>query len=121
MRYEWQAYYLDGHTAIRHPATVRLMRLGLEVETPGGWRRFWPYGDLRQTQGFYEGEDVQFSRSLFQAGYRLKFIPLAIVMHDDDSYTQKGYGVVRRHSWERTIDPDEEKLRIDKLCPRTIS
>jgi len=62
MRYEWRAYYLDGQTAIRHPATVRLMRDGLEVGTPGGWTRLWPYGELRQTQGFYEGQEVRLER-----------------------------------------------------------
>jgi Zn-dependent protease with chaperone function len=62
MQYEWRAYYLDGQTAIRHPATVRLMREGLEVETPGGWTRLWPYGEVRQTQGFYEGQEVRLER-----------------------------------------------------------
>ena len=62
MRYEWQGHYLDGQTAIRQPATVRLMREGLEVETSGGWRRLWPYGEVRQSQGFYEGEEVRLER-----------------------------------------------------------
>ena len=62
VQYEWQAYYLDGQTAIRHPATVRLMRQGLEVQAPGGWTRFWPYAELRQTQGFYEGEEIRLER-----------------------------------------------------------
>src|SRR5262250_3738429 len=38
------------------------MRQGLEVQTPGGWTRFWPYAELRQTQGFYEGEEVRLER-----------------------------------------------------------
>jgi len=59
---DWQAHYLDGQTAIRHPATVRLMRQGLEVTTGGGWTRFWPYAEIRQTQGFYEGEEVRLER-----------------------------------------------------------
>ncbi len=59
MHYEWPAYYLDGQTAIRHPCSVRLMREGLEVVTAGGSRRFWSYRELRQTQGFYEGEEVR--------------------------------------------------------------
>ncbi|HXJ77997.1 MAG TPA: M48 family metallopeptidase [Candidatus Methylomirabilis sp.] len=62
MQYEWRAYYLDGQTAIRHPAAVRIMREGLEVGTPGGWTRFWPYAELRQTQGFYAGEEVRLER-----------------------------------------------------------
>lgn len=62
MQHEWQAHYLDGQTAIRHPASVRLMRQGLEVRTQGGWTRFWPYDGIRQTQGFYEGEEVRLER-----------------------------------------------------------
>ncbi|HET7876346.1 MAG TPA: M48 family metallopeptidase [Methylomirabilota bacterium] len=62
MKSDWQADYLDGQTAIRHPATVRLMRQGLEVTTAGGWTRLWPYSEIRQTQGFYEGEQVRLER-----------------------------------------------------------
>ena len=62
MQTDWQAHYLDGQTAIRHPATVRLMRQGLEVTTGKGWTRFWPYKEIRQTQGFYEGEEVRLER-----------------------------------------------------------
>jgi predicted Zn-dependent protease len=62
MQYEWPAVYLDGQTAARHPATIRLMRLGLEVTTEGGWARVWPYAELRQTQGFHEGEEVRIER-----------------------------------------------------------
>jgi predicted Zn-dependent protease len=58
----WQGHYLDGRTAIRHPATVRLGTEGLEVSTPAGSARLWPYPELRQTQGFYEGEAVRLER-----------------------------------------------------------
>lgn len=62
VRREWAAHYLDGQAAIRYPATVRLMREGLEVTTASGWVRLWPYRDIRQTQGFYEGEEVRLER-----------------------------------------------------------
>jgi len=62
MQHEWSAHYLDGQTAVRHPATVRLMRQGLEVATQSGWTRFWPYAGIRLTQGFYEGEEVRLER-----------------------------------------------------------
>jgi len=62
MRIEWEAHYLDGQTAIRHPAAVRLMREGLEVVTAGGWTRLWPYREIRQTQGSYAGEEVRLER-----------------------------------------------------------
>lgn len=62
MRSEWHAFYLDGRTAIRQPAIVRLMRQGLEVATGSGQTRLWPYREVRQTQGFYTGEEVRLER-----------------------------------------------------------
>ncbi|MGD9819242.1 MAG: hypothetical protein AB7V04_11160 [Desulfomonilaceae bacterium] len=71
--------------------------------------------------GFYQGEDVSFSRKLFDSGFQLKFIPKAIVMHDDERYRQKGYGVVRLKS-ARSCDIDSNlALKMEKLCPRTLS
>jgi hypothetical protein len=71
--------------------------------------------------GFYQGEDVSFSRKLFDAGYQLKFIPKAIVMHDDERYRQKGYGVIRlKHASERD-DASMLTMKMEKLCPRTLS
>jgi predicted Zn-dependent protease len=62
MRSEWEGHYLDGRTPTRRRATVRLMRGGLEIMPDGGARQFWPYADLRQTQGSYAGEEVRFER-----------------------------------------------------------
>lgn len=62
MRTDWTGSYLDGRTAARHPATIRLMREGLEVSTEVGGTRFWPYRELRQTQGAYAGEEVRLER-----------------------------------------------------------
>ncbi len=71
--------------------------------------------------GFYQGEDVSFSRRLFDAGYQLKFIPKAIVMHDDERYRQKGYGVIRLKPAEKiAVDPNLS-LKMEKLCPRTLT
>jgi hypothetical protein len=71
--------------------------------------------------GFYQGEDVSFSRKLFNAGYELKFIPKAIVMHDDERYRQKGYGVIRSNPTDKCSDLQPISLRMEKLCPRTLS
>lgn len=72
------------------------------------------------TLGFYQGEDVHFSRALFAAGFQLRFIPEAIVMHDDEQYTQKGYGVVRRQAYEALKGVESLQFMLEKLCPRTL-
>jgi len=71
--------------------------------------------------GFYQGEDVSFSRRLFDAGYQLKFLPKAIVMHDDERYRQKGYGVIRSKTNDQCSDLLPVRLRMEKLCPRTLT
>jgi predicted Zn-dependent protease len=62
MRTDWQGIYLDGRTASRHPASIRLMREGLEITPTGETTRLWPYREVRQTQGFYVGEQVRLER-----------------------------------------------------------
>ena len=55
-------YYLDGRSAARRPASVRLAASGLEIELPDGPRLWWPFRDVRQTQGFYAGEQIRLER-----------------------------------------------------------
>jgi len=62
MQTEWQGYYLDGKTASRQRATIRLMQSGLEVTTENGHTLWWPYDETRQTQGFYSGEQVRLEK-----------------------------------------------------------
>ena len=62
MQTDWEGYYLDGKTALRHGAAVRLLRTRLEIATGGGLTTWWPYSEIRQTQGFYEGQEVRLER-----------------------------------------------------------
>jgi predicted Zn-dependent protease len=62
MRTDWDGYYLDGRTAARRPATIRLMRGGVQVAVESGASFWWPYGEIRQTQGSYAGEQVRLER-----------------------------------------------------------
>ena len=63
MRLDWDAAYLDGRTAVRRRATVHITRTGLDVAVAdGGARFFWPFGEIRQTQGTYAGEQVRLER-----------------------------------------------------------
>ena len=62
MQTEWEGHYLDGKTAVRQRAAVRLLRTRLEIATENGLRASWPYGEVRQTQGFYAGQEVRLER-----------------------------------------------------------
>ena len=72
MRAEWTGHYLDGRSAARQAATVRITPGGLEILLADtGTRVWWPYAGLRQTQGFYAGEQGfdQFDRKYAAIGY----------------------------------------------------
>jgi len=63
MRLDWEAAYLDGRTAARRPATVHITRTGVDVALrESGTRFFWPFREIRQTQGTYAGEQVRLER-----------------------------------------------------------
>jgi len=59
----WNAHYLDGRTPVRQPARVAIGASGLEITlTETGRTLRWPLAGVRQTQGFYEGEQVRLER-----------------------------------------------------------
>ena len=63
MRLDWEAAYLDGRSAARRRATVRIGRAALEITLADtGTSLLWPYGEIRQTQGLYSGEHVRLER-----------------------------------------------------------
>ena len=59
---DWDGTYLDGQTAIRRRVRIRIMRLGLQIDGESGESLWWPYEEIRQTQGFYAGEQVRLER-----------------------------------------------------------
>lgn len=62
LRLEWSGYYLDGQTAQRRTAIITLTENGLKVATDQGEEFFWPYREIHQTQGFYQGEQIRLER-----------------------------------------------------------
>ena len=62
MKTEWAGYYLDGRTAARQRVVIRVMRSALEVITEKGTTLWWPFQEIRQTQGFYAGEEVRLEK-----------------------------------------------------------
>lgn len=62
MTSQWQGHYLDGRTAVRRPVVIRIMRSALEVIPENGTTLWWPFAEIRQTQGFYAGEEVRLEK-----------------------------------------------------------
>jgi Zn-dependent protease with chaperone function len=55
----WHGHYLDGRQATRHLVTIQLTQTTLQIVKADGQIIHWPYGELTQTQGAYEGEQVR--------------------------------------------------------------
>ena len=53
------AHYPDGRTAPRHGGTLPGAPATLHIVMPDGSTKQWPYDEIRQTQGTYQGEPVR--------------------------------------------------------------
>ena len=53
------AHYLDGCTATRHRVALTVTSTTLHIMMPDGSTKQWPYEQIRQTQGTYNGEPVR--------------------------------------------------------------
>ena len=62
MQTDWEGHYLDGRTATRHRVTILLLRSGVQIATESGQTAWWPYGEIRQTQGAYAGQQIRLER-----------------------------------------------------------
>ena len=62
MRHRWPGRYFDAATAARVEADVALSSDGIELVFQDGARAFWPYAEIRQTQGELEGEPTRLER-----------------------------------------------------------
>lgn len=58
----WTAHYLDGKRAARRRAAVEITPHELLIRVDGGDALRWRWTDVRQTQGFYAGEQVRLER-----------------------------------------------------------
>jgi len=96
----------DGHRMLEaHEDDDHLYMTG-----GGGWaiaRRVAEAVSWDDTRGFYQSEDLDFSRRCTGAGFRIRHNHACVVFHDDDRYTQIGRNTHRRtegrgHGWVRT-------------------
>src|SRR4029450_11361493 len=58
----FRANYLDGCSAARRPASIRMAQTGLAVSLDDGARLWGPLREVRQTQGSYAGEQIRLER-----------------------------------------------------------
>jgi Zn-dependent protease with chaperone function len=62
LKARWNATYYDGRRAKRHEVKVRLQQDGLLIERESLLPEFWPFEEIEQTQGSYDGEHVRLER-----------------------------------------------------------
>lgn len=60
----YPATYFDGKTPHRHEIELVVTPNGLRLAFQDGRTELWPYDELRQTQGMYDGEELRFERGL---------------------------------------------------------
>lgn len=58
----WRGYYFDGRRPVRHLARVNVATTGMEIAIEDGPTLWWPYTEVRQAQGAYDGERLTFER-----------------------------------------------------------
>ena len=73
-RTDWPGTYFGGHAPQPQRASIHLMPTGLQIRTDDGKNLWWPYEDIRQTQGFYAGQQVRLERG--------EQLPEALVVSD---------------------------------------
>ncbi len=58
----WEGHYLDGQSSAHQGASIHVLPGGLQISIEGGTKVWWPYGEVRRTQGGYEGEQVRLEK-----------------------------------------------------------
>ena len=59
---EWPGRYFDGRTALAQPVRITIGARGLHIAKTDRSTLWWDYGQVRQTQGAYAGEQVRLER-----------------------------------------------------------
>lgn len=59
---EWPGRYFDGRTALAQPVRITIGTRGLQIAKTDRGTLWWDYGEVRQTQGAYAGEQVRLER-----------------------------------------------------------
>jgi len=58
----WHGQYFDGQSPIAHRVSIDITPTGLRIHGIPDRPCLWPYSEIHQTQGHYEGEEVRLER-----------------------------------------------------------
>jgi hypothetical protein len=64
MSSDFEGYYMDGRTAERHLASVRLTPSGLQITLENKDTFFWPTEEIQQAKNFYGEDQVRLEKGL---------------------------------------------------------
>src|SRR2546426_12814552 len=104
-------HYLDGRSAARQPATIRLTATGLDVALETGATLWWPFAEVRQTQGFYAGQQIRLERGA----------PLPAVLLVDDVGFLAALHAAAPVLTRRFHDPRRRRARAQLTVPAALA
>src|SRR2546430_15893525 len=104
-------HYLDGRSAARQPATIRLTATGLDIALESGATLWWPFAEVRQTQGFYAGQQIRLERGG----------PLAAMLLVDDVGFLAALHTAAPVVTRRFHDPRRRRARVQLTLPAPLA
>ena len=100
----WDAAYLDGRTARRRPARIMIGGAGLEINlTEDGTSFRWPLGEIRQTQGFYPGEQVRLERGTIGEALLVGDVGFLTALRSAAPQAARGFHDPARRRWQASV------------------
>lgn len=100
----WDASYLDGRTPRRRPARVAIGGEGLEISLIDGGASFrWPLHEVRQTQGFYPGEQVRLERGTLGEALLIGDVAFLTALRTAAPQAARAFHDPRRRRWQASL------------------
>ncbi|HEX2441399.1 MAG TPA: M48 family metallopeptidase [Methylomirabilota bacterium] len=100
----WDAAYLDGRTPRRRPARIMIGGEGLEISlTEDGGSLRWPLREIRQTQGFYPGEQVRLERGTMGEALLIADVAFLTALRAAVPEAARGFHDPARRRWQASV------------------
>lgn len=100
----WDASYLDGRTPQRRSARVIIGGAGLEISLVEEGTSFrWPLREVRQTQGFYPGEQVRLEHGAGGEALLVSDVAFLTALRAAAPQAARGFHDPRRRRWQAGV------------------